>query len=262
MLSYLSNKIDEMRARAPETQRVAFLSKQHYAHRGLHDALKKDAPAPLLENSMGAFSAAIEAGYGMECDVQPSADGAAMVFHDLDLKRLTGNEGAIDQMKTGDLRAMKLNGDNGTIPTIEELLTMIAGRRPILIEIKSDISNFAPLCLSVRRALEGYTGQAAIMSFDPAIVRWFRKTAPHIVRGLVITEEGSKNLRGRGKRHSDLWLAKPDFLAYDIRDLPSKFASQQRARGLPVLTWTVRTSANQETAQANTDAMIFETPNG
>ncbi len=259
MLSFLSNKIDAIRAKPPEPKRVAFLYDQYFAHRGLHGGM---VDGPILENGMAAFEAAIVAGYGMECDVQPSADGTAMVFHDLDLQRLTGNSGAISKTKTIQLQNMTLKGDNGTIPTLQQLLSLVAGRRPILIEIKSDIENFAPLCLSVRHALEGYRGKVAIMSFNPAIVRWFRKTSPNIVRGLVITEEGTKNILGRAKRHSNLWLAKPDFLAYDIRDLPSKFARDQRSRGIPVLTWTVRSNTHQDTAKTHTDAIIFETPNG
>ncbi len=259
MLSYLSNKIDAIRAKPPLASHVAFLQEQHYAHRGLHGGIDSNAP---LENSMGAFEAALKAGYGIECDVQPSVDGMAMVFHDQDLKRLTGQDGLISQTRTADLKAMALNGDNGNIPTLEEVLTLVARQKPILIEIKSDVENFAPLCLSVRRALEGYRGKAAIMSFNPAIVRWFRKTAEHVICGLVISEEGSKGLRGRAKRHAAMWLAKPDFLAYDIRDLPCKFARSQRARGMPVLTWTVRTDKQKQTAKKHSDAMIFETPNG
>lgn len=259
MLSFLSNKIDAIRARPPEASRVAFLSEQNFAHRGLHGAM---FDGPILENSLGAFEAAIQAGYGMECDVQPSSTGNAMVFHDKELNRLTGADGLISETNLDALRATPLNGNNGNIPTLEQLLNLVGSRQPILIEIKSDVTNFAPLCLSVRRALEGYRGKAAIMSFNPAIVRWFRKSSPHIVRGLVITEEGTRNLRGRAKRHSALWMAKPDFLAYDIRDLPSKFASNQRARGIPVLTWTVRTQSQHEVANQHSDGLIFEKPNG
>lgn len=256
MLSLLSNKIDSIRARPPEAARVAFLFEQNFAHRGLHDGMTN---GPILENSLRAFEAAIASGYGMECDVQPSDNGNAMVFHDSDLSRLTAASGKISETRITTLRATALNGDNGNIPTLEELLAMVSNRQPILIEIKSEVANFNPLCLSVRRALEGYRGRAAIMSFNPAIVRWFRKNAPHVTRGLVITEEGTRNLRGRAKRHSALWLAKPDFLAYDIRDLPSKFASNQRNRGIPVLTWTVRTAQHEQIASSYADSMIFET---
>ncbi len=259
MLSFLSNKIDAIRARPPVPSRVAFLSEQNFAHRGLHSA---DSNGPILENSLGAFQAAIDSGHGIECDVQPSDSGVAMVFHDKELDRLTNSSGLIEEFNVDVLRAIALKGNNGNIPTLEQLLSIVANRQPVLIEVKSDVANFIPLCLSVRRALEGYRGKAAIMSFNPAVVRWFRKDAPHIVRGLVMSEDGSRNLKGRAKRHSALWMAKPDFLAYDIRDLPSKFAANQRSRGIPVLTWTVRSQDHHNIAKQHSDGLIFETPNG
>ena len=117
---------------------------------------------------------------------------------------------------------------------------------------------FLPLCLAVRRALEGYRGPVAVMSFDPRVVRWFADHAPHVVRGLVVTEEGQRTLSGRWRRHLALWRAKPEFLAYDVRDLPSRFAAAQRARGLPLLTWTVRSDDLRERAAAHADAAIAE----
>jgi len=259
MLSFLTSKIDALRAPAPEHNRVTFLCEKNFAHRGLHGGMYD---GPILENSLQSFAAAIDAGFGMECDVQPSANGIAMVFHDINMNRLTGQNEDITNIRTEVLQNTSLKGDNGSIPTLVKTLSLVASQQPILIEIKSDIKNYLPLCLSVRRALEGYRGKAAIMSFDPKIVRWFRKNAAHIVRGLVITEEGTKGLRGRAKRHANLWHAKPDFIAYDIRDLPSKFARDQRKRGLPVLTWTVRSAEHEETASKHTDAMIFELPHG
>src|SRR5690606_34591126 len=90
------------------------------------------------------------------------------------------------------------------------------------------------------RQLESYSGLHAVMSFDPRVSRWFARHSPATVRGLVVTEEDDKGLRGTLRRHLALWHSRPDFLAYDIRDLPSRFAASQRARGLPVTTWTVR----------------------
>jgi glycerophosphoryl diester phosphodiesterase len=129
-----------------------------------------------------------------------------------------------------------------------------------MIEIKSRNLRVGPLCLSVRRALEGYGGKAAVMSFNPLVGAWFRKNADHIVRGLVVTEEGSKNWRGRIARYRNLWTARPDFLAYDIRDLPSRFAAAQRARGLPIVTWTVRSAEQEEIASVYADEPVYEMP--
>ena len=223
-----------------------------YAHRGLHDATR-------VENSPSAFRAAIAAGLGIECDVQASADGQAMVFHDWELDRLTAERGPLRARSAEALGRLALAGGEDRIWTLGELLAEIAGAVPLLVEIKSRRQvPIAPLCLAVRAALTGYGGRAAVMSFDPRVVRWFRRSAPALVRGLVVTEEGQRGLRGRCRRHLALWHARAEFLAYDVRDLPSRFAAAQRARGLPLLTWTVRTPALRERARLHADAPIAE----
>ncbi|AMO70499.1 glycerophosphodiester phosphodiesterase family protein [Sphingorhabdus sp. M41] len=245
--------LDNALAPAPAPGRVAFLKGQPYAHRGLHGN-------DVLENSPAAFEAAIKLGHGIECDVQAAEDGRAFVFHDYELDRLTNQTGPIGKLRAKDVDQIQLNGGHGKIPRLRETLAQVAGRVPVLIEIKSRNRRIGPLCLSVRRALEGYGGKAAIMSFNPLVGAWFRKNADHIVRGLVITEEDSKNWRGRIARHRNLWAARPDFLAYDIRDLPSRFAAAQRARGLPVVTWTVRSAEQEEIASRYADEPVYEMP--
>ena len=130
---------------------------------------------------------------------------------------------------------------------------------PLLLELKSEPKQSVnALCRAVRRELEGYRGQAAIMSFDPRISAWFARKAPHVTRGLVVTEQDRRTLSATFHRHRALWKARPHFLAYDIRDLPSRFAAGQRQRGFPVLTWTVSTSALLERARNHADAPIGE----
>ena len=214
----------------------------------------------MLENSPAAFEAAIKLGHGIECDVQAAEDGRAFVFHDYELDRLTDRSGPIANLRPEDIDRISLRDGHGKIPRLRETLEQIAGRVPVLIELKSRNRRVGPLCLSVRRALEGYGGKAAIMSFNPLVGAWFRSNAEHIVRGLVVTEENSKNWRGRIARHRNLWIAKPDFLAYDIRDLPSRFAASQRARGLPVVTWTVRSAEQEKTALRYADEPVYEMP--
>ena len=216
--------------------RVGWLTQQDYAHRGLHDDR-------VPENSPTAFAGAIAAGLGIECDVQRTADRQVVVFHDWDLERLTGESGAVRQRDAAALGAVKLRANGEAIGTLDAMLEQVAGQVPILIEVKSrrDLGVVAP-CLAVRRALEGYRGKVAVMSFDPRVSRWLARHAPHIVRGLVVTEDGTRGLSGRLKRHWSLWHGRPDFLAYDVRDLPSRFAEMQRARGLPLLSWTVRST--------------------
>jgi glycerophosphoryl diester phosphodiesterase len=253
----LSGLLDTVLSPPPEAERVAFLKKQPFAHRGLHGAGK-------LENSMSAFHAAVDAGMGIELDVRASRDGEAMVFHDDTLERLTQEHGPVGARTRAALQRIRFTDQAETIPALDDVLTMVAGRVPILIEIKIDTMNVGLLCLAVRRALEGYRAQVGVMSFNPEVCRWFRRHAPRLARGLVITQsldiDLAASFKARFKRHVSLWRAKPDFLAYDIGDLPAPFPTQQRARGLPVLTWTVRTAEQERIASECADEVIFERP--
>ena len=198
---------------------------------------------------------------GIECDVQRTRDGQAAVFHDAELDRLTGVSGPLSAHTAEELGRIVLSGSSDTIPLLRQLLDQLGSKVPVLIEIKSqrcDGIRVSALCLAVRRALEGYLGLHAVMSFDPRVVRWFAVHSELTVRGLVVTEEHGKTLPGMIKRRLALWHACPDFLAYDIRDLPSRFAAAQRKRGLPVLTWTVRSQEHRERAAQYADAPIAE----
>jgi glycerophosphoryl diester phosphodiesterase len=114
------------------------------------------------------------------------------------------------------------------------------------------------LCRAVARDLEGYRGPSAVMGFDPRVGRWFARNAPDVVRGLVVSEANARTFSGMVRRHIALWRAEADFLAYDVRDLPSRFAAAQRARGLPVLTWTVSTPALLAKGREHADGWIAE----
>ena len=253
----LLRPLDRLIAPAPAPARVAFLKAQPFAHRGLH------GPG-VIENSRAAFRAAIALGHGIELDVQAALGGEPFVFHDWTLDRLTNDTGQFAERSATQLARVQLKNCTETIPTLAEILALVAGRVPILIEVKSESRHVGHLCLGVRRALEGYRGDVAVMSFNPEIGRWFGEHAPRIVRGLVVTEEGPETrlaiLRARALRHLSLWRARPDFLAYDIQDLPSRFAGAQRARGLPLLTWTVRTADQEQSAFAHADEAIYEKP--
>jgi glycerophosphoryl diester phosphodiesterase len=237
---------------APDPARIAWLKGRDYAHRGLH---RGDAP----ENSLSAFAAAISAGMGVECDVQQTADGRAVVFHDWDLDRLTGETGPVAERSAAALTQVTLGASHDRIPTLRDLLGMVRGRAPLLIELKTRRERrVGALCLAVRRDLEGYAGPVAVMGFDPRVAAWFRRQAPHVVRGLVVSEEGARTLSGSLRRRLALWRARPDFLAYDVRDLPSAFAAAQRRRGLPLLAWTVRSAALRQRAAEHADGPIVE----
>ncbi|MDB5717394.1 MAG: glycerophosphoryl diester phosphodiesterase [Sphingomonas bacterium] len=235
----------------PAPERVAFLHARPFAHRGLH------RPG-IVENSRAAFAAAVAAGHGIECDVQLSRDGEAFVFHDAELDRLTGGQGRCDAQTGAALARIALGGTSECLPRLREVLALVAGRVPILIELKAPGRRVGPLCRAVRRDLEGYRGHFALMSFNPDVGRWLARHAPRIVRGLIVSEAGRRGLRGRVDRHLALWRARPDFLAYDIRDLPSPFAATARRRGVPVLTWTVRGDDAAGAAHAWADQIIYE----
>jgi glycerophosphoryl diester phosphodiesterase len=225
---------------------------QPFAHRGLHGPGR-------LENSRAAFRAALDAGHGIELDVQASADGEAFVIHDYELERLTEGDGALRTLGAAELARIRLKGSDETIPTLAEILALIAGRAPLLIEVKSPGRRVASLCRAVERALRDYAGPVAVMSFNPDIGRWLSRHAPQILRGLVVTEAG-RPAKGWIKRYLAYWWSSPDFLAYDIRDLPSRFAAAKRARGLPVTTWTCRSPADLARAAQHADQIIYEIP--
>jgi len=248
-----SRLIDDALAPAPDRRRIARLLPLPFAHRGRHGDGR-------IENSRAAFEAAIAAGHGIELDVQASRDGQAMVFHDAALDRLTGASGNVVDRSAADLMALRLTGCDEAIPALPEILALIGSRVPLLIEVKAPDRMVAPLCLSVFRALDGYQGPVGVMSFNPEVGRWFARNAPRVTRGLVVTEQGKKRLKGWAERRLALWRARPDFLAYDIRDLPSRFAAAQRRRGIAVFTWTVRSPADEARAARSADQIIHELP--
>lgn len=223
-----------------------------FAHRGLHGG-------GIVENSLSAFRAAIAAGHGIELDVQASADGEAIVFHDYELDRLAGRSGRLAELDATAIGAIQLTGTDEAIPSLAQTLELIDGKAPLLIEVKSPGRHVDALSRAVARAIAGYKGPVAVMSFNPEIGRWFAEHEPQVLRGLVVTEAG-KRWRGRLTRRLALWRSRADFLAYDIRDLPSRFASAQRAKGLKVATWTCRSDAQRATAAAHADQIIYEVP--
>jgi glycerophosphoryl diester phosphodiesterase len=230
--------------------RLGELIAKPFAHRGLHGQGR-------IENSRAAFDAAIAAGHGIELDVQLTADSEAVVFHDDDLERLTERTGLVSSLTAAELCRILLKGGTDPISTLPEILARVGGRAPLLIEVKSPGRRVAALSRAVLRALRHYQGPVAVMSFNPQIGRWFAIHAPEVLRGLVVTEAG-KPRRGRLTRSLALWRSSPDFLAYDIRDLPSRFAARQRAKGLPVLTWTCRSEEHRATAALHADQIIYE----
>ncbi len=253
----LSKLLNLTLPKAGSAERVVFLKAQPFAHRGLHGG-------PIVENSRAACLAAIDMGHGIELDVQLASSGEPVVFHDALLDRLTTETGRLADRNADELAAIKLAGTDETIPLLSQILALVAGRVPLLIEIKTDGASLNLICLAVRRALEGYRGDAAVMSFDPGVARWFGEHAKRLPRGLVMTMPPQPTRVGRMqqalKARLALARAKPDFVAYNIDHLPGALPSALRARGLPLLTWTVRSAAQEHVALGCADEIIYEKP--
>lgn len=229
---------------------MRWLTARPIAHRGYHD-LTRGRP----ENSLPAFEAALRSGYAIECDLHPSADGVPVVFHDDDLGRLTGETGCVRDRTAAELRRPTLLGTRERIPTLDELLHLIEGRVPLVIELKHMPGRDAGFGRAVADRLRHYDGPAALMSFDPALIADMRAAAPELPRGL--TAEGDWRT-GRDHLTAILRLG-INFISYRIQDLPTPLpVFARRVLRIPLICWTVRNPAELSRAKALTDQITFE----
>jgi glycerophosphoryl diester phosphodiesterase len=231
------------------------------AHRGLHDA-----SLGVIENTPSAFAAAVAGRYAIECDLQITADGEAMVHHDDALGRLTEGEGRLDAMSAAALKAAPFRSTADRMLTVGELCDLVAGQVPLVIELKSHHDGDRRLVARAAEVLSHYRGQAALMSFDPAQIGALREIAPALPRGLVAERHRRRagdSLVADFKRAlvyapSALRMGL-QFLAYGVKDLPGTLPLAARyGLRLPLLTWTVRSEADRATAARWADQMIFE----
>lgn len=240
------------RSVAARRKALGWLTQWEYAHRGLHGG-------GVPENSLQGARLAIERGMGIECDIQRSRDDWPMVFHDWDLKRLTGVAEETEQLVKDELQELEYLGSEERIATLSDLLDLVDGRVPLLIEIKSQAGyDVEWTCAVVRGSLAHYVGPHAVMSFDPRVARWFRKHSPQTCAGLVMREDEHGHTQKAWQRRLAYWIAKPDFLAYHIAAFPSPWVAGLRAKGLPILTWTVNSPETRERALLHADALIVE----
>jgi glycerophosphoryl diester phosphodiesterase len=240
-----------------------WLTAQPFAHRGLHDA-----QSGVIENTAGAVHAALAGGYGIEIDVQISADGEAMVHHDPELGRITDGTGRLDQMSAATLRRIAFRATDERMITLGEVCDIVAGRVPILIEMKSRFDGDRRLPLRVAAVLAGYDGPAAPMSFDAAQLALLRQKASHLPRGIVAAKYRPHpywdQMRplwryGMGFLLPALLTGRPHFVAYATDNLPAFAPSFARhALCLPVLTWVVRSEAERQRVRSFADQIIFE----
>jgi glycerophosphoryl diester phosphodiesterase len=243
-----------------------WLAERPVAHRGFHDR-----GARRIENSVCAAQAAIARGYAIECDVQISSDGEAMVFHDFELDRLTGARGQVDAMSARDLQAIALKDSDDFIPTLQGWLDNIGGATPVICEIKSAFEGDMRLAARTAQIAATYAGRIALKSFDPNVIAFLRREAaelriPHVPLGIV-AEAGFggeawsflSDEQRLGMATLTHWSkTQPDFLSWRVTDLPHATASLCRAYRVPVLAWTVRTPEDVALAREFADQMIFE----
>lgn len=234
------------------------------AHRGYHDH-----EAGVIENSLSAFQAAIDAGYGIELDVQRSADDVAVVFHDDDMDRLTEATGAFRDYSAAELGRIRLRGSTDTIPTLKEVLALVAGRVPVLVEIKENWNTMenteGVLEGAVAAALRGYTGPVAVMAFNPHCIAHMARLAPDVPRGLTteaydpvqnapISAEVCAYLR----EIPDYDRTNSSFISHQASDLARPRVAQLKAQGAVILCWTIRSPEAEAIARQVADNVTFE----
>ena len=237
---------------------MAELRMWKYAHRGLHDDV-------LPENSMGAFRAALDHGYGIELDVHLLADGNLAVIHDSSLVRTTGAEGIVEDLTTEDLKNYHLEGTEETIPTFRELLDLYEGKAPLIVELKPVKGNHAALTAKAVEMLENWNGLYCLESFDPRCIYWLKKNRPDICRGQLsgnyfeFKDKMSLWLRIVLTFHMENFLCLPDFIAYRFCDRKNLGTFLVRKLwGIPGVSWTLKTIEEYRTAIKEGWIPIFE----
>ncbi|SFR34333.1 glycerophosphodiester phosphodiesterase family protein [Litoreibacter janthinus] len=242
---------------------AAFLERP-ITHRGLHDRAKG-----VIENSPSAFKAAIDAGYGIELDVQLSFDAQAMVFHDYDMARLTGEGGPIQTRTAETVRGMTLSDSDDTIFDLQSVLDLVDGRVPLLIEIKDQDgamgANVGPLERAVADALSSYDGEAAVMSFNPHSTAMMANLAPNRPRGLVTSAYDPSDWAPLSAKMCDHLRGIPDFdssgssfISHEAKDLGRPRVTELKAQGATILCWTIKSQAQADAALKVAQNITFE----
>ena len=236
--------------------RSAWLTSRPIAHRGLHD-LAAGRP----ENSLAAFEAAAEAGYPCELDVQLTDSGELIVLHDVELTRVTGMARPSATLTTDELPGTRLFGGDQHVPTLAQVLECVGQRIPLVIELKRGTAT-DPLALvrGVLASLGGRDGRYAVCSFDPVLVRLLRAEGARYpvgqISGLLRNAPPVRRLAGRAMAAN--FLTHPDFISYELAGLPSRIVDRWRGRGVPLLTWTVKSAEDEVKARKYADNFIFD----
>ncbi|HEY6633070.1 MAG TPA: glycerophosphodiester phosphodiesterase [Rhizobiaceae bacterium] len=231
-------------------KKISWLTKRPIAHRGLHDMNRK-----VWENTLSAFRRAVDKNFAIECDVHLSADRVPVVIHDGDLKRLAGVDGFIWQRTAAELQALKVGGTKDHIPLLGELLEIVRGKVPLVIELKGIPGHDDGLVEAVAAALKDYKGKVAVMSFDHWLIRDFKKHMPDLPAGLTAYGRDDQLIEA----HFAMLAHGLDFTSYAAGDLPNPFVSFVRERlKMPVITWTIRDKPAVDLTFKYADQMTFE----
>jgi glycerophosphoryl diester phosphodiesterase len=234
-----------------------FLIARPIAHRGLHDWQRG-----VVENTASAFAAAIDRDYAIECDLQLTKDGEAVVFHDHDLERLTLGHGHVKDKTLADMKAQTLRHTSDRVQSLAELLQQVAGRVPLVIELKSDWDGDERLALRTLDVLKDYKGQYCLMSFDPDIIETVKRESPSTMRGMV-NEGGDYEWLPPVRKHemrSFKYMKRtdPHFMSFHFGDFPFAGVTAFRNSGRPVISWTIRTPEQERIARRFSDQITFE----
>lgn len=255
IIMYMLAIMPRMFGRAERTPFLGVL----YAHRGLHDN-KTDAP----ENSMKAFKMAVDAGYGIEMDIQLSKDGVPVVFHDFTLDRVCGKKGRVCDYTYEELQELKLCDSDERIPKFEDVLEMVDGRVPLIVEYKL-LGYSTKVCVKGNELLSRYKGKYCIESFHPFALLWYRKNNKKIMRGQLSCSFRNDETHRRSPLDMVLanllfnFLSKPDFIAYDHRDYRNKSRGICRyVYGGLAVAWTIKSQEELDARQEDFDMFIFD----
>lgn len=239
---------------------LSWLTARPIAHRGLHNRA-----GGIIENTASAFAGAMAGHYAIECDLQITRDGEAVVFHDETLDRLTEAAGQVKEFTAGQVKQMTIRGSPDRVQTLDEMLQQVAGKVPLVIEIKSHWDGSEVLALRALEVLRSYAGLYCLMSFDPDIIAAVRRLSPGTPRGIV-ADRATDNYynplpmkrRVELRSLSHLTRTRPDFISVYFRDLPWAPVAAFRAAGHPVISWTIRSAAQAADARRYTDQITFE----
>ena len=231
----------------------SWLVERFIAHRGLHDEHNP-------ENSLGAFQNAIDNDHPIELDVHLISDGTVVVFHDSTLSRLTGKDGYLKNLTKNDLKNYNLMGTEYTIPTLQEVLELVDGKVPLLIEIKN-LDKVGELESATYKLLKDYKGEYAVQSFNPFSMQWFYNNAPDVLRGQLSSYFKGEKLSFFKKFALKRMLlnkkiSHPNFISYDHKNIPNRFV--KRNKNLPLIVWVITKQEDYLRVVKHCDNIIFE----